>query len=128
MHPKVVAQHELERVLGQSDDPRVTLHELLRRPGVRMCALMNCLAQDPPRSCGRRACRVHTKYEGYIGRQQEEISRKIARGDRLPESRFAAYPGFVEVQQNSIIIALKPWGGRSHLGVTPAAVRCCWSH
>ncbi|MES2354739.1 MAG: tRNA uridine-5-carboxymethylaminomethyl(34) synthesis enzyme MnmG [Pseudomonadota bacterium] len=80
VNPRLVAEDDALRVLGQPMEREYTLTDLLRRPNVTYNSLMTLPAAgeavvDP---LVAEQVEINTKYQGYITRQQEEINRQIA--------------------------------------------------
>jgi len=134
INPHVVAQHEIERVLGAPLEQSHTLDELLRRPGVDYAALMSLPGAGPAVDDEAVAGQVEvsTKYAGYIDRQRDEIARQLAHeSTRLPRDLdFRTVRGLsTEVQQRLTAQRPDTIGEASRMqGITPAAVSLLLVH
>eukprot|EP01037_Dinobryon_pediforme_P002240 gene2240-2278_t len=82
VNPKMVEQHVAENTLGKAIEREYLLSDLLKRPGVTYQTLMAMPYVDgvqmpnglPPGDAAEQV-QVQVKYEGYIARQQDEITR-----------------------------------------------------
>jgi tRNA uridine 5-carboxymethylaminomethyl modification enzyme len=134
VNPKVVAQHEYERVLGQPIEREYTLLDLLRRPGVTYGALMTLPDAGPPVADPQVAeqVEIQCKYQGYIARQQDEITRQLAYEEtRLPaELDYRRVHGLsIEVQQKLNQHRPETLGQAARIsGITPAAISLLLVH
>jgi len=134
VNPKVVTQHECERVLGQAIEREYTLQDLLRRPGVSYPELMTLPGAGPAVSDRLVAeqVEIQCKYQGYIERQQEEITRQEAyETTRLPEALdYRCVRGLsIEVQQKLNQHRPETLGQAARVsGVTPAAISLLLVH
>ena len=134
VNPKSIAQHECERVLGQSIEREYTLQDLLRRPGVSYPVLMTLPGAGPAVSDALVAEQVETqcKYQGYIERQQDEITRQEAyETTRLPATLdYREVRGLsIEVQQKLNQHRPETLGQAARIsGVTPAAISLLLVH
>ncbi len=134
VNPNVVAQHECERVLGQAIEREYTLQDLLRRPGVSYCELMTLPGAGPAVSDRLVAeqVEIQCKYQGYIARQQEEITRQEAyETARLPAGLdYRQVRGLsIEVQQKLNQYRPETLGQAARIsGITPAAVSLLLVH
>jgi len=134
INPHVVAQHEIERVLGAPLEQSHTLDELLRRPGVDYAALMSLPGAGPAVDDEAVAGQVEvsTKYAGYIDRQRDEIARQLAHeSTRLPRDLdYRTVRGLSsEVQQRLTAQRPDTIGEASRMqGITPAAVSLLLVH
>ena len=78
VNPIVLAQADAERVLGKGIEREYTLYELLRRPDVDYSSLMTLPYAGPgvlQKEIAEQV-EIQAKYQGYIERQQDEISRQ----------------------------------------------------
>lgn len=76
--PFRLPESEQQRVLGQKLEHEYSLHELLRRPQVHYQNLMtlpNTAPETPLTSEAAEQVEILTKYQGYIDRQNEEVSK-----------------------------------------------------
>ncbi|HEY8242489.1 MAG TPA: tRNA uridine-5-carboxymethylaminomethyl(34) synthesis enzyme MnmG [Casimicrobiaceae bacterium] len=134
VNPHVVAQHEIERVLGAPLEQSHTLDELLRRPGVDYATLMTLPGAGP--AVGDEAVagqvEVTIKYAGYIDRQRDEIASQLAHeATRLPRDLdYRTVRGLsTEVQQRLNAQRPDTIGEASRMqGITPAAVSLLLVH
>jgi tRNA uridine 5-carboxymethylaminomethyl modification enzyme len=134
VNPRVLAQHECERVLGQAIEREYTLQDLLRRPGVSYVALMTLPGVGPAVADVRVAELVETqcKYQGYIERQQDEITRQEAYEiTALPSDLdYREVRGLsIEVQQKLNLHRPETLGQAARIsGITPAAISLLMVH
>ena len=134
VNPKVVSQHECERVLGQRMEREYTLQDLLRRPGVTYATLMTLPGAGPSVADAQVAELVETlcKYQGYIDRQQDEIARQEAyETTRLPaDLDYRQVHGLsIEAQQKLNLHRPETLGQAMRIsGVTPAAISLLLVH
>jgi tRNA uridine 5-carboxymethylaminomethyl modification enzyme len=134
VNPKVIAQHECERVLGQGIEREYTLQDLLRRPGVTYPLLMTLPGAGPAVADAQVAeqVEIQAKYQGYIARQQDEISRQEAyETTRLPaDIDYRRVRGLsIEVQQKLNQHRPETLGQAARIsGVTPAAISLLLVH
>ncbi len=134
INPKVVAAHDCERVLGQGMERSYTLFDLLRRPGVTYEALMTLPSAGPGVVDAQvvQQIEIHSKYHGYIERQQEEVTRQAAlETTRLPQDLdYRLVRGLsIEVQQKLNQQQPETLGQAARMsGVTPAAISLLLVH
>ena len=134
VNPKMLAQHECERVLGQAIEREYTLQDLLRRPGVSYRELMTLPGAGPAVSDCQVAeqVEVQCKYQGYIERQQDEVTRQEANETtRLPAVLdYRCVRGLsIEVQQKLNQHRPETLGQAARIsGVTPAAISLLLVH
>ena len=134
INPRLLAEGEAERVLGQALEREYTLADLLRRPEVTYAQLMSLNGAGPgvddPQAAGQ--VEIQAKYQGYIERQQEEIARfEHYENLRLPpDLDYTVLRGLsVEVQQKLNQHRPETLGQAARLpGVTPAAVSVLLVH
>lgn len=134
VNPKVIAQHQFERVLGQGVEREYTLQDLLRRPGVSYPELMTLPgagpAVDDPLVAEQ--VEIQCKYQGYIERQQDEVTRQEAyEATRLPaELDYRRVRGLsIEAQQKLNQHRPETLGQAARIsGVTPAAISLLLVH
>ncbi|HET8705806.1 MAG TPA: FAD-dependent oxidoreductase, partial [Pseudomonadales bacterium] len=134
VNPKVVEQHQAERVLGKNIDREYTLYELLRRPEVSYADLMTLPGAGNPVAAGEVAeqVEIQAKYHGYIQRQGEEIARREYY-EHLPLPANLDYRQVrglsIEVQQKLNQHKPETLGQASRIsGVTPAAISLLLVH
>ena len=134
VNPKVIAPHECERVLGQGIAHEYTLQDLLRRPGVTYSGLMTLPGAGPAVADVQVAeeVEIHTKYQCYIERQQEEITHQEQyEATRLPaDLDYRGVHGLsIEVQQKLNQHRPETLGQAMRIsGVTPAAISLLLIH
>jgi tRNA uridine 5-carboxymethylaminomethyl modification enzyme len=134
VNPNVVARHECERVLGQAIEREYTLLDLLRRPNVTYAALMTLPGTGPAVADAQVAeqVEIQCKYQGYITRQQDEITRQEAHeATRLPpDLDYRRVHGLsIEVQQKLNQIRPETLGQAARVsGITPAAISLLLVH
>lgn len=125
---------DAERILGKVLEREYTLFDLLRRPEVSYRSLIELVpdleAIDDPEVFQQ--LEVRAKYEGYIGRQHDEISRRNAQDSlRIPaDLDYAAVHGLsIEVRQKLTSHRPETIGQASRIsGVTPAAISLLLVH
>ncbi len=134
VNPKLVAQADAERVLGQAIEREYPLLELLRRPDVSYAALMTLPGAGPgivdiPAA---EQVEIQAKYHGYIERQREEIERQEHyESTRLPQDvDYTQVRGLTaEVQQKLNQFRPETLGQAARIsGITPAAVSVLLVH
>ncbi|MEW5890582.1 MAG: tRNA uridine-5-carboxymethylaminomethyl(34) synthesis enzyme MnmG [Pseudomonadota bacterium] len=134
VNPRLVSAEEAERVLGKPLEREHTLHDLLRRPGVRYDNLMTLPgageAVTDPRVIEQ--VEIQAKYQGYIDRQQDEVERaRQYESLALPvDLDYRAVRGLsIEVQQKLNAHKPETLGQASRIqGVTPAAISLLLVH
>jgi tRNA uridine 5-carboxymethylaminomethyl modification enzyme len=128
VNPRLAGRAELESLLGQPLDRDCTVQELLRRPGITYASLTSVPGLGPAVDDVRVAeqVEIHTKYQGYIDKQQEEIARQREfETMRLPQNLdYSTVRGLsMEVQQKLNRHRPETLGQAARIsGVTPAAV------
>ena len=138
VNPRVVAQAESERLIGQRIEREYALADLLRRPNVTYPALMTLQADGVAVGPGvtdaavAEQVEIAIKYAGYIERQQVEIDRLTA-NESLPlppDMDFRTVRGLSsEVQQKLNAHRPQTLGQASRLsGMTPAAISLLLVH
>ncbi len=134
VNPNGIAQHEYERVLGQTIEREYTLLDLLRRPNVNYASLMTLPDVGPAVADPKVAeqVEIQCKYQGYITRQQDEITRQAAyETTRLPaDLDYRGVHGLsIEVQQKLNQHRPETLGQAARMsGVTPAAISLLLVH
>jgi tRNA uridine 5-carboxymethylaminomethyl modification enzyme len=134
VNPTSVARHDCERVLGQTIEREYTLLDLLRRPNVSYATLMTLPAAGPAVSDPKVAeqVEIQCKYQGYIARQQDEITRQEAyETTRLPaDLDYCSVRGLsIEVQQKLNQFRPETLGQAARIsGITPAAISLLLVH
>lgn len=133
--PHKLAEGEAEALLGQPLEHEVRFFDLLRRPGVSYSGLM--ALSTAPEGALRDSQQIEqieisAKYQGYIDRQSEEVSRQAAQENSpLPEDiDYASVRGLsIEVQQRLRQAKPQTLGQASRIqGVTPAAISMLMIH
>ena len=138
VNPRIVAQAELERLIGQGIEREYALADLLRRPNVTYPALMTLQADGVAVGPGvtdvvvAEQVEIAIKYAGYIERQQVEIDRLTANESLTlpPGMDFRTVRGLSsEVQQKLNAHRPQTLGQASRLsGMTPAAISLLLVH
>jgi len=134
INPRIIAQHEVQRVLGQSLEREHTLQDLLRRPNVSYPKLMTLPGAGPAVEDPQVAeqVEIQIKYDGYIERQREEITRRQSHeATRLPEDiDYCRVRGLsVEAQQKLNLYRPQTLGQAARIsGITPAAISVLLVH
>lgn len=139
VNPKMVELHVAENTLGKAIEREYLLSDLLKRPGVTYQTLMAMPYVDgvqmpnglPPGDAAEQV-QVQVKYEGYIARQQDEITRAQSHdlqpipGDiDYSEIRSLSF----EVRQKLMQYRPETIGQASRMsGVTPAAISLLLIH
>jgi tRNA uridine 5-carboxymethylaminomethyl modification enzyme len=133
--PKVVAEAEAIRVLGQALEREYRLFDLLRRPQVSYASLASLPgfgAVDVLEAQVVEQVEIQAKYQGYIDRQREDVQRSQANeGLLLPvDLDYAKVHGLsIEVQQRLAQHRPETLGQASRIqGVTPAAISLLLVH
>lgn len=134
VNPGVLAQADAERVLGKGIEREYTLHELLRRPDVNYAGLMSlpCAGAGTVDSQVSEQVEIQAKYQGYITRQQDEISRQENyENTLLPEKMdYRIVRGLsIEAQQKLNLHQPETMGQAARIsGMTPAAISLLLVH
>jgi len=134
VNPNVVAQHQIERVVGAPLERAHTLDELLRRPEVGYAALMTLPGAGDAVDDAEVALQVEVsiKYAGYIERQKDEIARTLAQDEtRLPvDLDYKTVRGLsTEVRERLNRQRPETIGQASRMqGITPAAISLLLVH
>ena len=128
-HPERIPATATERVFGKALEREYRYFDLLRRPGITYAQLMSLPgAPDTPETDAAvvEQIEIAAKYQGYIDRQQDEVSRTLqAESTRLPpDFDYAQVRGLSrEVQQKLNQHRPETIGQAGRIqGVTPAAV------
>ncbi|MBI3523771.1 MAG: tRNA uridine-5-carboxymethylaminomethyl(34) synthesis enzyme MnmG [Betaproteobacteria bacterium] len=138
VNPKIVAEADALRVLGQPLEREYRLFDLLRRPQVTYAALATLTGEQ--NSAGEvitdpqvvEQVEIQAKYQGYIERQQEEVV-KSQSSEMLPlpaDLDYAAVHGLsTEVRQKLAQLRPETLGQATRIqGVTPAAISLLLVH
>ncbi len=134
INPKLLSQSEAVRVLGCAIEREYSLADLLRRPNVTYALLMTMPGAGPAVADKKvtEQVEIQTKYQGYIERQREEVSRyENYETTRLPQDLdYKSVRGLsVEVQQKLNQHKPETLGQAARIsGVTPAAVSLLLVH
>lgn len=134
VNPTVLAKVEAQRVLGKNIEREYSLYELLRRPNVSYSKLMTIEGFGSGVLENEVADQVetHAKYQGYIERQADEISRQIE-NEKLklsPTLDYLSVQGLsTEVQQKLSKHRPETLGQAARIsGITPAAISLLLVH
>lgn len=134
IQPKAINADDAKRVLGQALARETRALEILRRPDVAYDDLVGLEAIGKQVTDPRIAAQVdvQAKYSGYIGRQQDEITKlKNNEARALPESMdYAAVKGLsTEVRQKFMDTRPETIAQAARIpGVTPAAISLLLVH
>ena len=134
INPRLLAAGEAERVFGQPLAREQTLADLLRRPDVGYAQLMTLTGAGPGvvDSQVSDQVEVQAKYQGYVERQQEEVTRHEQYEDlRLPpDVDYGKVRGLsVEAQQKLNQQRPETVGQAARIsGITPAAISILLVH
>jgi tRNA uridine 5-carboxymethylaminomethyl modification enzyme len=138
--PRILAQHEAERVLGKGIEREYALADLLRRPNIGYDDLMSLKGLDGQNLAGpgvtddsvKEQIEIQLKYAGYIDRQAKEVERH----EYYENLKLPAQLDYLEVKALSIEVRQKlnkhrpeTLGQASRIsGVTPAAISLLLVH
>ena len=134
VNPTNLAAADAERVLGKVIEREYPLYELLRRPDVNYSSLMTLPGagkgvEDPVVA---EQVEIQAKYQGYIDRQHEEISRQEKyENTLLPEKMdYRVVRGLsIEAQQKLNLHQPETMGQAARIsGLTPAAISLLLVH
>jgi tRNA uridine 5-carboxymethylaminomethyl modification enzyme len=140
VNPRILAQAESERVLGQAIEREYSLADLLRRPNIGYEALMSMTGIDGQALAGpgvhdsavREQVEIQLKYSGYIERQAKEVERhEQFENLKLPDAfNYLDITALsVEVRQKLDCQRPETLGQASRIsGVTPAAISLLLVH
>ncbi len=134
VNPAILAQADAERVLGKSIEREYALYELLRRPDVSYSGLMSlpCAGEVVVSVAVAEQVEIQAKYQGYIERQREEISRQENyENTSLPEKMdYRVVRGLsIEAQQKLNLHQPETMGQAARIsGMTPAAISLLLVH
>jgi tRNA uridine 5-carboxymethylaminomethyl modification enzyme len=134
LNTKLMTDEEMQSRFGQKLERDYTFEELLRRPGVHYRDLAslpgagNCLSDAK----ASEQVEIQVKYQGYIDRQRDEVSRQEHfETTRLPsEIDYRSVRGLsIEVQQKLNKQRPETLGQAARIsGVTPAAISLLLVH
>jgi tRNA uridine 5-carboxymethylaminomethyl modification enzyme len=138
--PRLLAEHESERVLGKAIDHEYSLADLLRRPNIGYDSLMSLKGADGQGFAAAAALddavkeqiEIQLKYAGYIDRQAKEVERH----EHYEHLKLPAAIDYMEVKALSFEVRQKlnqhrpeTLGQASRIsGVTPAAISLLLVH
>lgn len=134
VNPAILPAADAERVLGKAIEHEYSLFELLRRPEIAYRDLLTLPgagvgATDP---LVIEQLEISAKYQGYIDRQAQEVSRAASYEDMLlpDDLDYGAVAGLSkEVQQKLLQHRPRTLGQASRIqGVTPAAISLLLIH
>jgi tRNA uridine 5-carboxymethylaminomethyl modification enzyme len=134
VQPNSPEQDQISAVLGTSIDREYSLMDLLRRPAVSYAGLMTLPGAGPGLEDAEAAAQVEiqAKYQGYVERQREEVSRNVEQESlRLPaDFDYAGVSGLSrEVQQKLAQHQPQTIGQASRMsGMTPAGISLLLVH
>lgn len=134
VNPNMLAQVDAERVLGKGIEREYALYELLRRPDVSYAGLMSlpCAGEGLVDAKISEQVEIQAKYQGYIERQREEISRQENYENTLLPSKmdYRAVRGLsIEAQQKLNQHQPETMGQAARIsGMTPAAISLLLVH
>lgn len=134
VNPKILDKTDAERVLGKQIEREYSLYELLRRPDVSYESLMSMGGIGGGVQDRQVAYQAETqaKYQGYIERQLDEITRQIENETLVfpAEMDYMAVRGLsTEVQQKLSRHRPETLGQAARIsGVTPAAISLLLVH
>jgi tRNA uridine 5-carboxymethylaminomethyl modification enzyme len=134
VNPRNLERTDAERILGQAIEREYSLLDLLRRPNVSYCSLMQLpfagAALDD--RIAAEQVEIQAKYQGYIERQHEEVTRRLALDStRLPvDVDYSTVRGLsVEAQQKLNRFKPETIGQAARIsGVTAAAISLLLVH
>jgi len=138
VHPSKISDEEATRVLGKPSEREYSLYDLLRRPDVSYAGLMSMQVDDTVVDAGLsdllvvEQVEIQAKYQGYIDRQLEEVSKALASEEtRIPETIDYVRIGGLsnEIQQKLLRHRPQTIGQASRIqGMTPAAISILLVH
>ena len=134
VNPAMLAQADAERVLGKGIEREYALYELLRRPDVSYSSLMSlpCAGLAVTDTVVAEQVEIQAKYQGYIERQRDEISRQENyEKTGLPENMdYRVVKGLsIEAQQKLNLHQPETMGQAARIsGMTPAAISLLLVH
>ena len=134
LNTKLLSEEEMQTCFGQTLERDYTFEELLRRPGLHYKDLTSlpgagsCLPDDK----ASEQVEIQIKYQGYIERQRDEVSRQEQfETTRLPaELDYRSVRGLsIEVQQKLNKQRPETLGQAARMsGITPAAISLLLVH
>jgi len=140
VNPRLLAEHEAQRVLGKAIEREYALTDLLRRPNVNYAELMTLTGIEGQWLAGpgledaalQEQIEIQIKYAGYIDRQAKEVERH----EHYENLQLPAHLNYMEIKALSIEVRQKlthhqpeTLGQASRIaGVTPAAISLLLVH
>jgi tRNA uridine 5-carboxymethylaminomethyl modification enzyme len=134
LNTKLLPDDDMQALFGQKLERDYTLEELLRRPGVRYGDLISLPGGGPglPDEKTAEQVEIQIKYQGYIERQHDEVSRQEQfETMRLPaDLDYRSVRGLsIEVQQKLNKQRPETLGQAARIsGITPAAISLLLVH
>jgi len=134
LNTKLLPDEDMRALFGQKLERDYTLEELLRRPGVRYGDLISLPGVGPglPDDKAAEQVEIQIKYQGYIERQHDEVSRQEQfEMTRLPmDLDYRSVRGLsIEVQQKLNKQRPETLGQAARIsGITPAAISLLLVH
>ena len=140
VNPRIIAEAEAERVIGQQIEREYSLADLLCRPGIAYQTLMGLVGVDGqplagpgvPEVAVQEQVEIQLKYAGYIERQAKEVERHESLENlKLPEAFDYLDIAALSVEVRQKLHAQRPetLGQASRIsGVTPAAISLLLVH
>lgn len=134
VNPAMLAQADAERVLGKGIEREYALYELLRRPDVNYSGLMSlpCAGVGVTDTLVAEQIEIQAKYQGYIERQRDEITRQETYESTLLPTKmdYRVVRGLsIEAQQKLNQHQPETMGQAARIsGMTPAAISLLLVH
>lgn len=134
VNPAMLAQADAERVLGKGIEREYALYELLRRPDVNYSGLMSlpCAGVGVTDTLVAEQVEIQAKYQGYIERQRDEITRQETYESTLLPTKmdYRVVRGLsIEAQQKLNQHQPETMGQAARIsGMTPAAISLLLVH
>jgi tRNA uridine 5-carboxymethylaminomethyl modification enzyme len=134
LNTKLLSDDNMRALFGQKLERDYTFEELLRRPGMHYRDLISLPGAGSCLSDGKASeqVEIQVKYQGYIERQREEVSRQEQfETTRLPaDLDYRSVRGLsIEVQQNLDKQRPETLGQAARIsGITPAAISLLLVH
>jgi tRNA uridine 5-carboxymethylaminomethyl modification enzyme len=134
VNPGIINKETARRVMGKVIEHEYSLYELLRRPDVTYAGVASLIKGECPsidKSITDQV-EIQAKYQGYIDRQKDEITRQEGQENSLlpREIDYTKVTGLsIEVQQKLNLHRPETVGQASRIsGVTPAAISLLLVH
>jgi tRNA uridine 5-carboxymethylaminomethyl modification enzyme len=134
LNSKLLSDDRMQALFGQKLERDYTLEELLRRPGVHYRELISLSGAGSclPENDAAEQVEIQIKYQGYIERQRDEVSRQEQfETTRLPaDLDYRSVRGLsIEVQQKLNKQRPETLGQAARIsGITPAAISLLLVH